>query len=144
MKWRRQAKPRTHEAIHTRVYRLMVEAQHDQEREYLCWLSNMAISGSLHQQYILEMAKKPDALDGLSEEDIHMARRLYAAECEGLDCPFDKMEPLQEKGFIRDLERLPGRGRYAGRYAYYSTDRLAIVAHADVLRRANQKGNRNE
>ena len=132
MKYRIQAKSRTSEGIHSRVHRLTIEAEHTEEREYLCWLTDMIRSGNTHQQYLEEQAKKPDALKDLTADDIRDAQWLWGAVCAGdyLSRSYDQMLPFQERGFIRDLERLPGRGRYAGRFEFSFTDKLQIVVLA--------------
>lgn len=122
------------------MHRLTLEAEHAEERDYLRWLTNMMRSGNAHQQYLEDESRKPDALQGLSDDDIRDARWLWAAICGSQPVPrkYAQMIPLQEKGWIRDLEQLPGRGRYAGRFEFYPTDKLQIIVLAASEKRATK------
>jgi hypothetical protein len=133
VKYRTQAHPRKrNEHIHSHVHRFTLESESEEERSYLCWVSRLVLSGDLRERYIDEMAKNPDVLADLSGHDLITARKVFFAGHgeDGIDMSFERMLPLQEKGWIRELERLPGRGRYAGRFTYFPTDKLAIIVRA--------------
>jgi hypothetical protein len=112
--------------------RLTLRASVDEEMTYLAWLANAVRSGQTHQLYIEEKAKEFGILEGLTEEDLSNAREVYRSICEGRSVNLDvgDIEDLEIVGLVRDVRRLPGRGRYAGRYEFMPTDRLHIVVYA--------------
>lgn len=62
----------------------------------------------------------------LTEKEIRNARHFWSAVCEGVDADlsFEEAQALEAKGLIEKLTKLPGRGRYAGRWEAYPSDLL--------------------
>jgi hypothetical protein len=54
------------------------------------------------------------------------AMHVYQNQDEGVKLPFERMQVLQDLGYVSELERLPGRGKNAGRYTFYPTKKLLM------------------
>lgn len=116
--------------------RLILRAEIDEEMSYLAWLADHVRCGNAHELYLQEKAKEPGVLDGLAEDELINAREVYRSICEGRSVNLDigDVEDLEVAGLVRDVIRLPGRGRHAGRFEFTPTDRLYVVVHAMALK----------
>ena len=68
-------------------------------------------------------------LDDFTEDELMNARHVLLAIYEGVDAnlSYEEAEALQTKGLLCDLVKLPGRGRYAGRFEFYWNDELKDI-----------------
>lgn len=127
-----QRAPKNSGGIHEKTSLLELRAQNDDDLVYLAWLGRAERSGQTREIYREEIARQPGVLDGLTEETLRDAYEVYRSGCEGRLVSLDlgRIEDLEERGLVRDVKLLPGRGRYAGRFEFTSTDRLEIVVRA--------------
>lgn len=123
--------------------RLTLTAMDEREEAFLCWLFKQSNIGGLMKLWDPKEAEAFDdtLLKGFTDDELWTARHVLVAIYEGEppDIAFKAAMSLQEKGLLKDVEKLPGRGRYAGRFEFHHTDKLEQVVMA--FERRNKRRN---
>jgi hypothetical protein len=67
-----------------------------------------------------------------TNDEISDARTVWSCTCEGVSIPlsFSEVFDLEKRGLVKNLKLISSRGRYAGRYEFYATDKLEKLVKA--------------
>jgi hypothetical protein len=78
-------------------------------------------------------------MEQLTEDEKDNARTFWRCMGEGEEIPlgYSEVKRLEELGLVENLEKLPGRGRYAGRWNAIWTDKLAEFMKSSLRRIPN-------
>jgi hypothetical protein len=80
--------------------------------------------------------KLGNQMEQLTEDEKDNASTFWRFMLEGEAIPlsYPEVKRLEDVGLVENLEKLPGRGRYAGRWNATWTDKLAELMKSDIRR----------
>jgi hypothetical protein len=75
-------------------------------------------------------------MEQLTPDEEDNARTFWRFTLEGESIPlsYAEVKRLEELGLVENLDKLPGRGRYAGRWNAIWTDKLADLMKSELRR----------